>query len=254
MGPCNENHKWLSLKKKRQLDLLLKLTQKPDREDLQQKISPFENHTDTELVKIFSLFSQYQKSQSNRDFQFFCQYIERLCNASVAETEFLVRTEDRKMQQLPRHPLRIIVEDLRSSFNVGAIFRTADCLRVDHLYLTGYTATPHNNGTQKAALGADTSVPWTYHPNVHDSINKARSDGFTIWGLETSDVASPLFNSTAPKKVALLLGNERFGIRPETLRLCDQMIEIPTFGQKNSLNVSHCIAISGYELVRQWNS
>lgn len=146
----------------------------------------------------------------------------------------------------------LIVENLRSSFNVGSILRTADCLGIRHVYLTGYSATPEHPQVRKAAMASDDMVEWSHHHHTRDVIAKLRNDGIRICGLESGCQGTSLFDYQWRLPTAVVLGNERWGIAPETLGLVDDVVEIPLFGEKNSLNVSCALAAAGYQLRRAW--
>ena len=138
---------------------------------------------------------------------------------------------------------KIILHNIRSSLNVGSIFRTADGAGVSSIYLTGYSPTPidrfgRNEGTiAKTALGAEYSIPWE-QGDIVKVISVLKNDGYNIVGVEqTSD--SKDYKDFKPKsKVVFIFGNEVSGLESKVLELCDDVIEIPMYGEKESLNVS----------------
>jgi 23S rRNA (guanosine2251-2'-O)-methyltransferase len=156
----------------------------------------------------------------------------------------------------------LIAHNLRSAHNVGSLLRTADGLAVNEVYLTGYTPypigaqddrLPHlaqktDRAISKTALGAEKTVAWSHNVEVPVVINALRNDGYQIIGLEQAPRAVPLpeFKSTA--KVAIIVGREVEGIEPEVLEQCDQIVEIPMQGQKESLNVVQAAAMALYQL------
>jgi tRNA G18 (ribose-2'-O)-methylase SpoU len=153
----------------------------------------------------------------------------------------------------------LILHNIRSAYNVGAIFRTADGVGVDHIYLTGYTPLPPD-GTQlyttkpermiiKTALGAIDYVSWSGHKNIEDVVGKLHKNNTQIVALEQGKNSVDYKQFIANKSIALILGNEPVGIDEQTLELCDTMIDIPMRGQKNSLNVSVAAGIAMYELI-----
>ena len=161
--------------------------------------------------------------------------------------------------------LIVIAHDIRSTHNVGALLRTADGLGVHHVYFTGYTPYPKvKNDTRlphvsvkqteqihKTALGAENSVPLSRHRNITGLITELKDDGYELVALEQHSKSTKLHNYQPPKKLALLLGREVEGIKPELLELCDEIIEIPMKGRKESLNVTQAAAIAIYTIRQQ---
>lgn len=157
-------------------------------------------------------------------------------------------------RQGARMPLTVVMDNLRSAFNVGSIFRTSECLRVERLHLCGYTATPDESKGQtgRAAMGADTMVPWEHAPRTHDVVKRLREAGVPVFALETVQGAASLHEFEFPSPCALLLGNERHGLEADLLSLCTAPVRIPCLGVKNSLNVGVAYAICAFEVARQW--
>ena len=159
--------------------------------------------------------------------------------------------------------LTLIVHNIRSTHNVGAIFRTAEGFGVESIILTGYTPypllekdsrLPHiaeklTQQIHKTALGAETMVPFRYEESVEAAIAAVKQRGYTLVGLEQDARSTMLPNYTTPERVALLLGEEVEGITPELRALCDDLIEIPMVGQKESFNVSVATGIALYQLL-----
>lgn len=146
--------------------------------------------------------------------------------------------------------LHIIAHNIRSTENVGSIFRTCDSLGVSKLWLTGYTPTPEHPKVKKTALGAEAVVPFEKFLNVEELIEKLKDQGFRIVGLELDKNAHAL-EAYDPKNsnVALLLGNEVEGISPYLLEQCDDLVFIEQKGIKESLNVSVATGIAAYSLM-----
>ena len=138
----------------------------------------------------------------------------------------------------------VIIYNVRSSHNVGAIFRTCDGAGVARIYLTGYTPAPLDRFGRpvgeivKTSLGASSMVPWEKVEDITEVIKKLRTAGVTIVAVEQATNSVSLFDFKIPKQVAYIMGNEITGVIPEVLALCDHIIEIPMSGQKESLNVS----------------
>jgi len=145
----------------------------------------------------------------------------------------------------------ILLPNIRSGWNVGAFFRTADAFKFDHIYISGYTAQPPHKAISKTALGADEFVPWTYFQTAEDAIIFLRSEGFSFVGLEITEKAIPLSKISFPKKTCLVMGNEVEGISSEILSQMDFITYIPMLGKKESLNVSIAGSIAMWEITKQ---
>ncbi len=138
----------------------------------------------------------------------------------------------------------VILHNIRSVYNVGAIFRTADAVGVSKIYLTGYTPTPldrfgrERKDVAKSALGAEKSVEWEYVKNVSSVIKKLKKEYFEIVAVEQSENSIDYKKFKSKQKTAFLFGNEVRGVSKQLLQKCDKVIEIPMRGKKESLNVS----------------
>ncbi len=148
----------------------------------------------------------------------------------------------------------LILHNIRSAHNVGAIFRTADGAGVSHVYLSGYTPLPTDQFNRprkdiaKTALGAELSVPWSTAKNVSSLIARLKKEGYEIVGLEQDERSVDYRSAPKKEKAALLVGNEVRGISPQLRKKCDVLIEIPMRGEKESLNVSVATGIALYAL------
>ena len=142
--------------------------------------------------------------------------------------------------------LEALLDNIRSAWNVGAIFRTADGLGVQKLHLCGITPTPHNASVAKTALGADQSIPWTYAPDALRAAENLIAAGAHLWALEQDERAIPLENAkiTDDQRLVLIVGNEVTGVDPELLELCEKIIYIPMQGKKRSLNVEVAFGVA----------
>jgi tRNA G18 (ribose-2'-O)-methylase SpoU len=161
----------------------------------------------------------------------------------------------------------LIAHNLRSSHNVGSLLRTAEGLGVDEVYLTGYTPYPAAQSDSrlphiaqrldkqiaKTALGAEKSQAWRHADKIDVVIEGFRSQGYTITALEQAPKAIVLSKYMAPKKLVLIVGREVEGVEPEVLALCDQIIEIPMRGSKESFNVAQAAAMALYHLTIDLN-
>ena len=152
----------------------------------------------------------------------------------------------------------LVAIDVRSTHNVGSFFRTCEGLGVDQLFLTGISPYPSgraedrrlphiaeraNKDIHKTALGAETNLPWTYHTEASGLLKQLKKDGWLLVALEQDPKSVKIMDATLQGKVALIVGNEVDGIQKELLELCDQIVEIPMVGAKESFNVSVAAAI-----------
>jgi tRNA G18 (ribose-2'-O)-methylase SpoU len=151
-----------------------------------------------------------------------------------------------------RREFYVIVHNIRSLHNTGSVFRTADAFGVTKIYLTGYTGRPdeHLNGPKiaKVALGAEKFVPWEYKPSAVRLIKDLRLKKVHIVGLENNFRTKNIHKFKPKFPLALILGEEVKGIGKELIKLCDDVVEIPMRGQKESLNVSVAFGIAAYEI------
>lgn len=180
--------------------------------------------------------------------------IERQHSRAIADGDFPVATEDRAEPRGAQvMPVVLVLDNVRSAFNLGSIWRLAECLGVSKLHLTGYTATPEQAKVSRAALGTEQLVAWEWHAHRDQCLERLRAEGYALYALETSPSAQRLETFTFPeRKTALLLGNERYGFESDLLKSCDAVLEIPCWGRKNSLNVAVTAGIAVHELRRQW--
>ncbi len=146
----------------------------------------------------------------------------------------------------------LILPNIRSGHNVGAIFRTADGAGVDKLYLTGYTPCPPHTQIDKVSLGAEKWMPWEYRKQTGKLLKELKEMGYNIVALEQTKTSQNI-SSWQPKfPLALILGNEKTGVSKALLKYCDESVEIPMLGKKNSLNVSVAAGIAMYH-IKLWN-
>lgn len=149
-------------------------------------------------------------------------------------------------------PVAVVLDNIRSLYNVGAFFRTADGAGVERLLLTGITGHPPKNAISKTALGADETVPWEHQWDPVPLVDELRTNRYEIAAIETSLHSVDLFDWRPAFPVCLVFGNEVDGIRPELLERCDTHVRIPMLGLKHSLNVATAGGIVLYELLRKY--
>lgn len=181
------------------------------------------------------------------------------CNSSViVKSTIEVQEEKANNQQiLVNFHVEALLDNIRSAWNVGSIFRTADGYGVKHLYLSGITPTPENKRVAKTSLGAEKSIDWTHVPNSIDKIKALKENDYFIVALEVHQkVQSDIYKTNLQLKYPLVLvvGNEVCGTDPEILDISDFILSIPMIGSKKSLNVAVAfgIAVSAFKLNDLW--
>lgn len=153
-----------------------------------------------------------------------------------------------------RNPVHIVLDNIRSAFNVGSIFRTADAGAVAHLHLCGMTAYPPNRKLAKTALGAMDYVPWTHRKDTVETLDTLKAEGILCVAVETAPGAVAHTEMAWPQPVAIVFGNEVTGIGPDVLQRCDRTVQIPMAGHKNTINVATAFGIVLFEILRQWKA
>jgi tRNA G18 (ribose-2'-O)-methylase SpoU len=166
----------------------------------------------------------------------------------------LQRISVEEFKSAKKTPITIVLDNVRSALNVGSVFRTSDAFLIENIILCGITAQPPNKDIRKAALGATDSVNWSFEKNTIDAVSKLKEDGYHIMGIEQADKSSKLNDFTLPNKpIAIIMGNEVKGVSQEVIDICDEVMEIPQFGTKHSLNISVTTGIVIWELWRRLN-
>jgi tRNA G18 (ribose-2'-O)-methylase SpoU len=153
---------------------------------------------------------------------------------------------------LDRLPVAILLDNVRSMYNVGSFFRTADAAGVERLLLAGITASPPKKAIRKTALGAEDRVAWEHSWDAVGTARGLRARGFELAAVETSIHAVDLFDWRPVFPVCVVFGHEVEGIRPDLLALCDTHVRIPMLGAKHSLNVATAGGVIVYELLRKY--
>lgn len=157
------------------------------------------------------------------------------------------------MESALRIPVTVLVDNVRSLYNVGSIFRTSDGAMIQKLVLTGYTPRPPRKEIEKTALGATKSVPWEFVRNPLDAVHALREQGLKICCLELTDKSRPYYDmKVSDFPVALVIGNEITGVSGDLVAISDFSLDIPMFGVKQSLNVAVAYGVAVFELSRLW--
>lgn len=152
----------------------------------------------------------------------------------------LGRLSPEEVTAVPKMPVAVVLDNIRSMNNVGSFFRTCDAFGIEKLLLCGITGTPPNREIHKTALGAEDTVAWEYVADAKEALLKLRGEGYTVFAIEQVEGAENLenFRMDAAGKYALVFGNEVDGVQQKVVDLCDGALEIPQVGAKHSLNVS----------------
>ena len=161
-----------------------------------------------------------------------------------------------EFHEAPKLPLIVVLDDVRSLYNVGSVFRSGDAFRVEAVYLCGITATPPHPEIHKTALGGEDSVAWRYFPTATEAIDSLHNDGFFVYSIEQVEGSTKLQNLQldTDKRYAVVLGNEVKGVHQEVVDMSDGCLEIPQFGTKHSLNVSVTAGMVIWEVAKKFLS
>ncbi|MFA8344230.1 MAG: RNA methyltransferase [Rhodothermaceae bacterium] len=171
----------------------------------------------------------------------------KLSHAEITEN----RSTLENISEVKKLPVYIILDSIRSSYNVGSVFRTSDGVMVEKIFLCGYTPTPENKEVFKTALGSQESVEWEYVKDPKEVVGRLKAEGVKISALELTE-KSTTYSEVNPANfpMCLIVGNEVAGVSQDLLDMCDFTIEIPQYGIKQSLNVGVAYGVSIFELRR----
>ncbi len=149
-------------------------------------------------------------------------------------------------------PIILLLENIRSAYNVGSVFRTSDAFLVQAIYIIGYSAKPPHKEIKKTALGAEETVEWKYFKTTAEAIVELRETGFNVYAAEQAEGSYKLnaIGFDPEEKIAVVFGNEVTGVEQTTIALCDGCLEIPQLGMKHSLNIATAAGVVLWELVR----
>ena len=170
----------------------------------------------------------------------------------MSELNRLSKDEFREAEKLP---VVLVLDNVRSAYNVGSVFRTADAFRVQAIHLCGISARPPHKDIHKTALGATESVEWHYFEDVAGSLAKLKDEGYHIVAVEQAEpkVFLTEWSASEGAKLALIFGHEVTGVSEKALEYAAECIEIPQFGIKHSLNVAISAGIVLWELSKKFN-
>lgn len=166
--------------------------------------------------------------------------------------EDLNRKTVEEFKRSEKTPVIAVLENIRSAYNVGSVFRTADAFLLDAIYLTGYTCIPPHKEIKKTALGAEDSVEWKHFLTAAEAIVSLKNNGYKVYAVEqvvnSLSLEQILFETH--EKIAVVFGNEVTGVEQDTIIRCDGCIEIPQLGMKHSLNIATAAGVVLWEIVR----
>ncbi|MEO8130318.1 MAG: RNA methyltransferase [Bryobacteraceae bacterium] len=171
---------------------------------------------------------------------------------SAERTPFQVTTASTAYEGIHTLPVVILLENIRSLYNVGSFFRTGDAAAIEKLVLCGITGRPPHKGILKTALGSEETVPWEYQADSVNIATDLRQRGYELAMMETTTHAVDLFDWTPRFPVCVIFGNEVDGVTPALAELCDTHVRIPMLGMKHSLNVATAGGVVMYELLRKY--
>ncbi len=163
------------------------------------------------------------------------------------------RMDVSEFKQSQKMPLVVVLDDVRSMYNVGSVFRTSDAFRVESIYLCGITACPPHAEIHKTALGAEDTVEWKHFDSTMDAVQSLKAEGYKIFSIEQCVGSTKLQDIAldANTKYAVIFGNEVKGVKQEVVDASDACLEIPQFGTKHSLNVSTTAGMVIWEFAKQ---
>ena len=166
--------------------------------------------------------------------------------------EQLNRKTVAEFKRSTKTPVIAVIENVRSAYNVGSLFRTADAFLLEAIYITGYTAKPPHKEIKKTALGAEDTVDWKYFSNAAEAIALLKESEYTVYAVEQVQNSFSLekVNFQSTEKIAVIFGNEVTGVEQETILQCDGCIEIPQLGMKHSLNIATAAGVVLWEIIR----
>lgn len=220
-------------------------------QDVLKGFLELQNSSDRNLQKIGRLAHIFGAHWSQRQWLNLIVPLERYLDRRLTDPDILGALPDNLTAPTQKVPLYVIADHWRSAFNVGALFRLADGFGVEKIFLTGYTPTPDTLPVRKTAMGSESLTPWEHWEQTPELIRSLKLENKICWALETSSTAQTLGAIALPQPLVIILGNERFGLDPKILALCENTVKIPLRGQKNSMNVANCFGIFAYEWCRQ---
>ncbi|NOT52840.1 MAG: RNA methyltransferase [Chitinophagaceae bacterium] len=151
-----------------------------------------------------------------------------------------------------KFPIIVVLENIRSAYNVGSVFRTCDAFLIEAIYIIGYSAKPPHKEIKKTALGAEETVLWKHFKTAKEAIEELKSEKYKVYAVEQAENSYKLHAASfrQNEKIAVIFGNEVTGVEQSTIDSCDGCIEIPQLGMKHSLNIATAAGVVLWELIR----
>lgn len=224
----------------------------PQLQELKKRISALAVSENPDVARLAEIQKHLNSHMTLKHFVNFAIPFERLLHKNLQDDDFLIVENDKEASAQEPLPLVFVLDNIRSAFNVGSIFRTAECLGARKIYLCGYTPNPTQWKVEKTAMGTQEYLPWQESPKLLECLEELKDEGYRIVALETAASAQDLYEPFEMEQTAFVLGNERFGLDPEILKVIDEVRIVPLRGRKNSLNVGVTAAVAGFEWMRQW--
>ena len=152
-----------------------------------------------------------------------------------------------------KNPIIVVLENIRSAYNVGSVFRTSDAFLIEAIYIIGYSAKPPHKEIKKTALGAEETVAWKHFKTSAEAIESLKKDGYQIYAVEQAEGSYSLneIETEPDEKIAIIFGNEVTGVEQSTIAATDGCLEIPQLGMKHSLNIATAVGVVLWELVKK---
>jgi tRNA-Thr(GGU) m(6)t(6)A37 methyltransferase TsaA len=223
-----------------------------DCSSLRAQIEALESDAESEDLRRLSFHSRnLSPSMTTRHLVTILVPFERLLGKALRDDEILVTDTDRVEAPRATAPLTVVADNIRSAFNVGAIFRTSEAFGAEKVILTGYSSTPLEERTSKTSMGTENHIEWSQEASALETLQHLKNEGCKIIALETAENEETLGHFQWPEKCALILGNERFGIDHDVMALADHVVRIPLHGRKNSLNVGIALGVALADWRRQ---
>lgn len=167
--------------------------------------------------------------------------------------EELGRKSVEEFREARKNPVIAVLENVRSGYNVGSLFRTGDAFLLEAIYICGYSPYPPHKEIRKTALGAEDTVNWKHFKTAAEAVNELKEMGYRVFAVEQTENSIPLqkVEFDPLEKIAVIFGNEVTGVEQSTISLCEGTIEIPQWGMKHSLNIATAAGVVLWELVRR---
>jgi len=202
-----------------------------------EQVSLLQNETNVQLKQLSCIGSNYEVTKIYQELRKI--FSEQILN----QKDFHFLPPKRHPSSNPKCPVLVILDNLRSAFNVGSIIRTAECLNVESVWLCGNTPLPNHPKVKNTAMGTEKRITWQHFYTTVDAILKAHEHNYSVLAIETGEDAVPIYDHEYSSKIAIVMGNEALGIEQNVLKLCDRKLNIPITGWKQSLNVASAFTV-----------